>query len=639
VAVLSLLFLVGLTAPPRAAAVTEFFHHPEFAAAVEPLTVVGFDTLPPGNGRLAGHEFAALGLTIVNLNGWPINVIQNTEPGSHGGNWVTPANVSSPPNVISASLRVSDGYGNVADNFDFIFATPVSAAGLVVGNLGSCLDIATRVQFLDESGELIAEELVSRAHAGAIAGSAYSWGCANPIAPFDNRIFYGITADGPVIKRIRVLNGAADDDAITIDDVQWGTAATPVVARAGEDQTRQEGDRVQLDGTTGSGAGLTFEWTQLAGPPAVLDDPSSATPTFTAPLLPGGFGSQTLTFQLTVRDAHRASADTVDVTVVNVNHRPIADAGDRQTVREAVPVALSAARSFDDDGDLLIFAWVQTGGSSVALDGADTAAPTFSAPWLPGGVGSAEVLTFEVTVSDGVLAATDEVTVIVEQDNHAPVADAGPPQTVRPGVAVTLDGSGSSDPDGDAIAWSWTQVAGPPVPLAAAGTAAPRFTATPANDAIALTFRLAVTDGELTGAAADVVVTVNNGPPRCDLARAVPDALWPPDHRMAGIGIAGVTDPEDRTVMITVTAVTQDEPVNGLGDGDTAPDAVIAAGPTLLRAERGGLLNGRVYVVHFAAADGEGGACTGAVRVGVPRSKKAGEPVVDDGQLYDATRP
>ncbi|MBI2877021.1 MAG: hypothetical protein HYY20_09085 [Candidatus Tectomicrobia bacterium] len=53
--------------------------------------------------------------------------------------------------------------------------------------------------------------------------------------------------------------------------------------------------------------------------------------------------------------------------------------------------------------------------------------------------------------------------------------------------------------------------------------------------------------------------------------------------------------------------MTQDAPVNGLGDGDTSPDAVLQGSSVLLRAERSGQGNGRVYAVHFTADDGLGG--------------------------------
>ena len=116
-----------------------------------------------------------------------------------------------------------------------------------------------------------------------------------------------------------------------------------------------------------------------------------------------------------------------------------------------------------------------------------------------------------------------------------------------------------------------------------------------------------------------------NDHPRCDLARASKTVLWPPKHKLIPVRILGVTDPDHDKVTITVTAVTQDEPVNGLGDGDTSPDAVLHGHKVLLRAERSGTGNGRVYTVHLTAVDKQGGACTGTVTVGVPHSMKRGE--------------
>lgn len=111
------------------------------------------------------------------------------------------------------------------------------------------------------------------------------------------------------------------------------------------------------------------------------------------------------------------------------------------------------------------------------------------------------------------------------------------------------------------------------------------------------------------------------------------------------VTILGVADPEDEDIAITITAVTQDEPVDGLGDGDTAPDAVLQGDTVLIRAERAGGANGngsgngsgRVYVIHFQADDGVGGVCSGTVRVCVPHSKKAA--CADDGQGFDSLAP
>ena len=65
--------------------------------------------------------------------------------------------------------------------------------------------------------------------------------------------------------------------------------------------------------------------------------------------------------------------------------------------------------------------------------------------------------------------------------NQAPTADAGGDQTVAGGSGtVNLDGTASSDPDGDALTYAWTQTGGAGVTLSGADTATPSFTA-PSN--------------------------------------------------------------------------------------------------------------------------------------------------------------
>jgi hypothetical protein len=113
------------------------------------------------------------------------------------------------------------------------------------------------------------------------------------------------------------------------------------------------------------------------------------------------------------------------------------------------------------------------------------------------------------------------------------------------------------------------------------------------------------------------------------------DSLWPPNHRMETIELSGDICGGD-SATITITAVTQDEPVNGLGDGDTSPDAVILGGGMVeLRRERAGGGNGRVYEISFDAVNGAGVGCSGSVFVGVPHDQ-SGSPPVDDGQDYDS---
>jgi hypothetical protein len=126
-----------------------------------------------------------------------------------------------------------------------------------------------------------------------------------------------------------------------------------------------------------------------------------------------------------------------------------------------------------------------------------------------------------------------------------------------------------------------------------------------------------VSDG-LALDAADVAIFVHPAvaPPSCVAARPSVASLWPPNHALVPINILGVTP----GATITITSVTQDEPINGTGDGDTAPDAVIQGSSVLVRAERAGNRNGRVYRIAYTASNA-GGSCSGVVKVGVPHDK------------------
>ena len=117
--------------------------------------------------------------------------------------------------------------------------------------------------------------------------------------------------------------------------------------------------------------------------------------------------------------------------------------------------------------------------------------------------------------------------------------------------------------------------------------------------------------------------------------------VWPPNHRMVTLDLGcdlDLTDDRGRPLVIEVLGITQDEPVDGRGDGHTAPDGIIVSDSVVqVRAERSGLGNGRVYRVRFQTTDRNGQTQRDFIEVRVPKSR-SGRPAVDDGQRYDSTQ-
>ena len=289
----------------------------------------------------------------------------------------------------------------------------------------------------------------------------------------------------------------------------------PPVANAGFDQTVDTNSLVTLNGSGSSDPDnnypLSFQWTQIGGNAVVLDDPTSATPKFTAPSDPAIF-----TFELTVTD-HSGFTDLTpdDVVITITNQAPISNAGPDQRVNRLSIVTLSGS-VIDPDGDYpLVYRWTQTSGTPVTISDPTSLSPTFLAPANP------VVLTFSLAVTDN-LGKPDPTpdTVVITVINQEPISDAGPDQNVSTLSPVILSGS-ATDPDGDLpLTYLWTQTGGIPVQLSDPTILNPSFTA-PA-DPSTLTFSLAVTDnlGKADPTPDTVDITINNQAPS---ANAGPD--------------------------------------------------------------------------------------------------------------------
>ena len=98
--------------------------------------------------------------------------------------------------------------------------------------------------------------------------------------------------------------------------------------------------------------------------------------------------------------------------------------------------------------------------------------------------------------------------------------------------------------------------------------------------------------------------------------------LWPPDHRMVALTVAVAATDRVNVPVCSISGITSSEVINGLGDGDMAPDWSIGSGLTFqLRAERSGKGPGRTYTVTVSCRDSAGNQSSSSTTVKVPKNQ------------------
>ncbi|MBM4256908.1 MAG: hypothetical protein FJ147_13550 [Deltaproteobacteria bacterium] len=258
------------------------------------------------------------------------------------------------------------------------------------------------------------------------------------------------------VKQAEICGNQTDEDCDgQINDVDVCQPVNhPPVSNAGPDQTHTVGTTVQLDGTQSSdpdGQLLTFAWTLVSKPTsstATLTDPTSPAPTFTIDVA-GDYIAQ-----LTVSDGLLSSTDTV--TISTSNSAPIADAGNDTGGQVGTTITLDGSGSSDSDGNALTYQWTLV--SKPATSSATLTDPTSVTPSFAIDVFGDYVV--QLIVNDGTVnSAADTVT--ISTLNSPPVAHAGADQSTHVNETVTLDGTGSSDVDGNSLTYRWSLVSKP----------------------------------------------------------------------------------------------------------------------------------------------------------------------------------
>jgi len=169
--------------------------------------------------------------------------------------------------------------------------------------------------------------------------------------------------------------------------------------------------------------------------------------------------------------------------------------------------------------------------------------PTFTAPNV--GADGASLI-FELTVADhNGLKSTDSCVVNVTRQNEPPEANAGFDQTVGEGVVVRLDGTSSIDIDDGIASYLWTQIGVPKVTLSNPASSQPTFTAPNVEqDGASLNFNLTVTDAGGMQKTDSCIVNVSwkNEPPTAVVA---PDYMEPIEGTLVALDGSASMDPDD----------------------------------------------------------------------------------------------
>ena len=315
---------------------------------------------------------------------------------------------------------------------------------------------------------------------------------------------------GDYVVRLLVNDGKVNSTQDTVTITTTGGNTSPV-ANAGTDQSVQMGATVMLNGSRSTDAdrnSLTYDWSFVsmpAGSAATVSNPTAAAPSFVADK------AGPYVVQLVVNDGTvNSTPDTVTIAAAAGNTAPVANAGPDQPVAVGASVTLDGTASHDVDMNALTYQWALTAkpvGSTATLANPTTVMPSFVADQAGQYIG-------QLIANDGTTSsAPDTVIITAGTGNTAPVANAGPDQTVAIGTTVVLDGTASRDADGNALVWKWaltTKPTGSAAALSDPTAARPPFIVDMGGEYVA---QLIVNDGKFDSRPSTVMIKTMVMPP------------------------------------------------------------------------------------------------------------------------------
>lgn len=242
---------------------------------------------------------------------------------------------------------------------------------------------------------------------------------------------------GTYTVSLTVTDDAGDSDTATTS-ATIGAGNQPPTADANGPYSGTTGSAVDFDGSGSSdadGSIVSYVWD--------FGDGSTGSGVTTSHTY-NAQGTYNVNLTVTDNDGAVDSAST-SVTVDPANRAPTADAGGPYSATAGENIVFDGTGSSDPDGTIDSYAW-DFG------DGSTGSGATPSHAYAASG-------SFNVSLTvtdDGGLAHTDTTSVTVgEVVNQVPTADANGPYSGTVGMTVAFDGSASTDPDGDLVAYSW----------------------------------------------------------------------------------------------------------------------------------------------------------------------------------------